>query len=107
VATDLEEILLLISDSLVNIEANQKQFNEYIEVLTDANHSLKTVHEYLIPIIQKSYEVLSLMPDLITDTNLLNEEIKLYLSNNEKRWIENDHRWAKIKQKLGEIDEDE
>lgn len=106
-ASDLEDILVLMADTLKKLESNQKEFNDYIEVLTDANHSLSVVHDKLIPIIQKSYEVLSLLPDLITDTNLLNEEIKLYLNNNEKRWIENDHRWDEIKNKIKGEEENE
>ena len=104
-ASDLEDILMLMADTLKKLEANQKEFNDYIEVLTDANHSLKAVHEKLIPIIQKSFDVLSIMPDLVNDVTLLNEEIKLYLNTNEKRWIENDHRWDKIKNRIkGEIE---
>ena len=96
-ASDLEDILMLMADTLKELEANQKTFNIYIETLTDANHSLSAVHGLLIPIIQDMSGVMSVLPDLINDTNLLSEEIKLYLKNSEKRWIENDLRWEKIK----------
>ena len=99
-ASDLEDILMLMADTLKKLEANQKEFNDYIEALTDANHSLSVVHDKLIPIIQDMSGVMSVLPDLITDTNLLSEEIKLYLKNSEKRWIENDIRWEKIKNNI-------
>ncbi len=105
-ASDLEDILYLMSDTLKKLEANQREFNVYIEALTDANHSLSAVHELLIPIIQDMSGVMAILPDLLNDTNLLSEEIKLYLKNSEKRWIENDIRWDKVR-KIIEGEEDE
>ena len=105
-ASDLEDILYLMSDTLKKLEANQREFNVYIEALTDANHSLSAVHELLIPIIQDMSGIMAILPDLLNDTNLLSEEIKLYLKNSEKRWIENDIRWDKIR-KIIESEEDE
>lgn len=106
-ASDLEDILYLMSDTLKKLEANQREFNVYIEALTDANHSLSAVHELLIPIIQDMSGIMAILPNLLNDVTLLDEEIRLYLKNNEKRWVENDHRWEKIKDKIGEKEEDE
>ncbi len=106
-ASDLEDILQLMADTLKKLESNQEEFNKYMEVLTDANHSLKVVHELLIPIVQDMSGVMSVLPDLINDTNLLSDEIKLYLKNNEKHWLENDHRWDKIQNIIKGEEEDE
>lgn len=105
-ASDLEDILYLMSDTLKKLEANQREFNIYIEALTDANHSLSAVHKLLIPMIQDMSAIMSILPDLLNDTNLLSDEIRLYLKNNEKRWIENDIRWGKIRKTIGD-NEDE
>ena len=98
--SDLEDVLLLMADTLKKLESNQHEFNNYIETLTDANHSLKSVHELLIPIIQDMSGVMSVMPDLINDVTLLHEEIKLYLKTTEKSWLANDQSGDKRKNEI-------
>lgn len=105
-ASDLEDILYLMSDTLKKLEANQREFNIYIEALTDANHSLSAVHKLLIPIIQDMSGIMAILPDLLNDTNLLSDEIRVYLKNNEKRWIENDIRWGKIRKTIGDKEDE-